>query len=238
MHGLYQWGSTLPSLSFYAFIFAWLFIESTGFPISDEPLLLFAGSLAAVHRIQFVPVIAVALVGKVLASCLAYAIGRRFDLERLARPAVRPSGGIAAAVYYIRPTQAFAKETKRRFRRQGVWGVFLGRLIPVVRSFISYPAGAARMPFATFLLATTAGSLIWITFWTVLGAGLGHSYKQAAARWGSVSWLVLLAFLAIIGAVWFWNHRHFHRNIRDNSSSADSHSGSQPEQPDAPARRA
>lgn len=207
MQSLYHWGSGLPSATFYIFVFLWLFVESTGFPISDEPLLLLAGYLTTTHRVQIIPVLLIALTGKVLASCVAYAIGRRFDLERLARPTLRPQNGIASWLYYLRPTQAFAREAEQRFRRQGVWGVFLGRLIPVVRSFISYPAGAARMPFLLFLAATTAGSFIWITFWTFLGAGLGRSYQAAETRWGSLSWLVLGALIAIIGVVWLWNHR-------------------------------
>ncbi|HEX8033415.1 MAG TPA: DedA family protein, partial [Ktedonobacterales bacterium] len=135
------------------------------------------------------------------------AIGRHFDLERLARPMVRPATGIVAWLYYLRPTQAFAQQAKQRFQRQGIWGVFLGRLIPIVRSFISYPAGAARMPFLPFLIATTAGSFLWIAFWTLLGAGLGRSYQQAEARWGTVSWLILAGLIAAIGVVWLCNHR-------------------------------
>lgn len=210
MQWLYQWGSGLPSASFYIFIFAWLVVESTGFPISDEPLLLLAGYLTTIHRIHMLPTLLLALTGKVLASCVAYAIGRHFDLERLARPTIRPQHGLAAWLYYLRPTQAFTHETEQRFRRQGIWGVFLGRLVPVVRSFISYPAGAARMPFPLFLAATTAGSFIWIATWIFLGAGLGRSYQQAEARWGSVSWLILAGLIAAIGAVWLWNHRRVH----------------------------
>lgn len=220
MQWIYQWGTGLPSASFYMFIFLWLFVESTGFPISDEPLLLLAGYLTTVHRVHMLPVLFIALTGKVLASCVAYAIGRRFDLERLARPTVRPQRGIAAWIYYLRPTQAFAQEAEQRFRRQGVLGVFLGRLIPVVRSFISYPAGAARMPFLLFLTATSAGSFIWIAVWTFLGAGLGRSYQQAAARWGSMSWLILAGLIALIGAIWLWNHRRA-RTVSGGTPHAD-----------------
>ncbi|MGZ3581940.1 MAG: DedA family protein [Ktedonobacterales bacterium] len=214
MQWLYHWGSGLPPAGFYAFTFLWLFVESTGFPISDEPLLLLAGYLTTTQRVHMLPVLLIALTGKVLASCVAYAIGRHFDLERLARPAVRPAAGIAAWLHYLRPSQAFAQQAQQRFQRQGIWGVFLGRLIPVVRSFISYPAGAARMPFMRFLIATTTGSFIWIAFWTLLGAGLGRSYQQAEARWGTVSWLILAGLIAAILAVWLWSHRRAHAQLK------------------------
>ena len=82
-----------------------------------------------------------------------------------------------------------ARRTEAFFAKRGAWSVFLGRLVPVVRSFISYPAGAARMPFAVFLLATTAGSLLWIAGWTVLGAVVGHSYRALEGPWRTIKQL-------------------------------------------------
>jgi membrane protein DedA with SNARE-associated domain len=64
----------------YTFIFLWLFVESTGFPISDEPVLLFAGYLTHMQRLDVIAVVGVALLGKLMASCLAYWLGRRISL--------------------------------------------------------------------------------------------------------------------------------------------------------------
>ena len=207
LQGIFAWGQHLPTTGLYVFIFAWLFVESTGFPISDEPLLLLAGYLATQGRVTLVLVIVIALVGKVLASCCAYWLGQRISLQRLARPATPPVAGWHRWTYRIRPTAAMVHVVEERFRRQGVWGVFLGRLIPVVRSFISYPAGAAAMPFARFLLATTAGSILWILCWTLLGSALGRSYQVALARWGTLSWVVLAGALVLLGAALLWRHQ-------------------------------
>lgn len=201
---IFQWAMTLPPVGLYVFIFAWLFVESTGFPISDEPLLLLAGVLTTRHRIDLLPVLFFALTGKVIASCLAYWLGRHIPLMRLARPAQQPATGLGRWLYHARPTAQAIATVEERFRRQGAWGVFLGRLIPVVRSFISYPAGTARMRFDYFLAATTAGSLIWIVAWTGLGAVAGRS---AQAVKGPVSLVLLGVALVAIVAVWFWNHR-------------------------------
>jgi membrane protein DedA with SNARE-associated domain len=200
MIGILEWGQALPAVPLYAFVFAWLFVESTGFPISDEPLLLLSGYLTSAGRLNIVAVLGVALVGKVSASCAAFWLGQRMS------PA-RPASGVGRLLYPVRPTQQAVLAVERRFRRGGAWAVFLGRLVPVVRSFISYPAGAAGMPFGLFLAATTAGSLLWIGTWTLLGAALGVSYAAALARWGQLSWLVLAAFLLALGAVWLWGHR-------------------------------
>ncbi len=203
---LFQWGQHLPPNQLYLFVFAWLFVESTGFPISDEPLLLLAGYLTTTGRLTMALVIVIALVGKVAASCLAFWVGHHIDFEKLARPDT-PSAGAGRWIDHLRPTRAAVIATEERVRRQGVWGVFLGRLIPVVRSFISYPAGALRMPFPAFLGATTAGSLIWIATWTVLGAVLGKSYETAFARWGAVSPFILLGVIVLLVVAWVWQHR-------------------------------
>jgi membrane protein DedA with SNARE-associated domain len=218
MGGLFAWAQLLPTGGLYAFIFVWLFVESTGFPISDEPLLLLTGYLALRGRVDLVAAIAVALIGKVSASCAAYWVGHRIDLLSLARPATRPTQGLQRWLYYVRPTATLVRATQQWVRTQGVWGVFVGRLIPIVRSFISYPAGAARMSFDRFLLATTAGSLIWIATWTLLGTALGKSYEVAARRWGMLSWLVLVAFCAALAALWLWSHRRVGRTARATDS--------------------
>ncbi len=219
MSGLLVWAQHLPAGGMYAFILAWLFVESTGFPISDEPLLLLAGYLGHRGQVNLAAAIAVALVGKVAASCVAFWLGRRIDLLSLARPGARPARGFERWLYYLRPTTAFVHDVEHWSRTRGVWGVFFGRLIPVVRSFISYPAGAARMPFERFLAATTAGSLIWITTWILLGAALGKSYEAVAHRWGGLSWLVLAVFLAMLAGVWLWNHRRVTRTAHVVPSS-------------------
>jgi membrane protein DedA with SNARE-associated domain len=208
MNGLYVWGTALPAGALYLFIFAWLFIETTGFPISDEPLLLFAGYLTAQRRLELVAVIGLALSGKVAASCLAYWFGQRIPLERLARSETSAPAAVTSRVWRwveaLRPSKSALQLAEERFRRQGAWAVFAGRLIPVVRSFISYPAGAARMPFGVFLLATTAGSLLWISLWTALGAVAGRSYELIASRWGAWGWLIVVALALVAGGIWLW----------------------------------
>lgn len=172
------WVTHLSAAAVYALVFAWLFTESTGLPISDEPLLVATGALAHVGVVQFVPLVTCALAGKVSASALAYALGRRLDLMRLARPATLSADGPRSWpqswLYLLRPTLRTAARVNRFFERYGGWSVLIGRLVPVVRSFISYPAGAAAMRFSTFVAATTAGSAIWIIGWILVGAAAGH----------------------------------------------------------------
>jgi membrane protein DedA with SNARE-associated domain len=204
MSGLESWLTGLPPEPLYLFVLAWLFVESVGFPISDEPVLLLAGYLSTVGHLSLAAVIVVALVGKVAASCVAWWIGRRLDLERIKRPAERPSHGIARWLFYARPTEKMARQTEAFFARRGAWSVFLGRLVPVARSFISYPAGAAGMPFGVFLLATTAGSLLWIAGWTALGAVVGRSYRALEGPWRAISLWSIMAMVLLAAGYWLW----------------------------------
>src|SRR5258708_16891456 len=139
MSGLFVWAQHLPASGLYAFILAWLFVESTGFPMSDEPLLLLGGYFGHRGQLNLAATIAVALAGKVAASCVAFWLGRRIDLLSLARPAARPARGFERWLYYLRPTTGLVHDVEHWSRTRGVWGGFRGRRSPVVRSFISYP---------------------------------------------------------------------------------------------------
>ncbi|HEX3269325.1 MAG TPA: DedA family protein [Ktedonobacterales bacterium] len=219
MSGLENWLTGLPSELLYLFILAWLFIESVGFPISDEPILLLSGYLSTVGHLSLFAVIFIALVGKVAASCVAWWIGRSLDLEHIKRPAKSPGRRIARWLHYARPTEKMARQTEAFFARRGAWSVFLGRLVPVVRSFISYPAGAAGMPFPIFLLATTAGSLLWIAGWTALGAVVGHSYRALEGLWRTTSlWIVIAMVLAAAG-YWHWRRWRKRQLISDGEQA-------------------
>jgi membrane protein DedA with SNARE-associated domain len=220
MSGLENWLTELPPALLYLFILAWLFVESVGFPISDEPILLLAGYLSTVVHLSLVVVIFVAVAGKVAASCVAWWIGRRLDLERIKRPMERPSSGIARWLYYTRPTEKMARQTEAFFARRGAWSVFLGRLVPVVRSFISYPAGAAGMPFGVFLLATMAGSLLWIAVWTALGAVVRHSYRALEGPWHTISLWIIIAMVLLVAGYWLWLRLRKRRRISNAERAA------------------
>jgi membrane protein DedA with SNARE-associated domain len=93
----------------------------------------------------------------------------------------------------------------RWFERWGSWAVFLGRMVPLVRTFVSYPAGIARMPIGRFVLFSTLGSLPWNA--ALIGAGfiVGENYPQIEAAikpYEYVIYAVVLALVALVIVRW------------------------------------
>lgn len=99
------------------------------------------------------------------------------------------------------------------FSRHGRKAVFLGRLIPGVRSLISIPAGVDRMPLSSFLLMTTAGSLLWNTALIAAGYALGSRYHLVEQYVDPISKVVyVLIVLAVVGWVIYLVRRSRRRN--------------------------
>ena len=83
-------------------------------------------------------------------------------------------------------------------RALGSWAVFLGRMVPLVRTFVSYPAGIARMPIGRFVLFSTLGSLPWNA--ALIGAGflVGENYEQIEAAIKPYEYLIYLVVIALV----------------------------------------
>lgn len=85
------------------------------------------------------------------------------------------------------------------FQRHGAVAVFLGRMVPIFRSFISIPAGIERMPFGTFVLLTTAGSAIWNTIFVLAGYQLGEQWHRVEPYVGKLQTAVIAAVILAVG---------------------------------------
>ena len=151
-------------------------IESAMIPLPSELILPYAGFLVSdPGRLEpltgqpwnFWIVVVAATVGNTLGSLVAYAIGAyggRPFLERYGR------------YLLIRPHEIELAD--RFFARHGAATVFIGRLLPVVRTFISFPAGVARMPLGRFIAYSTAGAFIWSCLLVYAGTILGANWVQ------------------------------------------------------------
>jgi membrane protein DedA with SNARE-associated domain len=145
-----------------------ILLETVVPPIPSEAVLGLAGVLINDGRLAIVPVVLCATLGSILGAIFFYYVGRalgprrsRAFLDRL--PLVETED---------------VDKTFAWFERHGRSAVFFGRMVPIVRSFISVPAGVVRMPLAQFVLYSAAGSLIWNSVLIGLGVAAGDFVQQ------------------------------------------------------------
>ena len=159
-------------------------VESLFPPIPSEVVLPLAGFLAGQGRLPLVAVLVAATAGSVVGALVLYDVGRRLGRDRLARLLDRmPLMGVEDL-----------EKAEGWFRRHGGAAVFLGRLVPGVRSVISVPAGVERMPLPRFVLYTAAGSGLYNTVLVLLGQQLGQ-------RWTTVGEYSDLLSAAVVGGI-------------------------------------
>ncbi|MCO7221148.1 DedA family protein [Klenkia sp. PcliD-1-E] len=169
-----------------------IFIETVVPPIPSEVVLSAAGVLINDGRMALVPVILFATLGSVLGAAVLYQVGRSLGPRR--------SHAFLDRLPLVKTEDV--DRTFEWFERHGRPAVFFGRMVPIVRSFVSVPAGVVRMPWAQFLAYTTAGSLIWNSLLIGLGVALGDvvdeylqyvDYVIYVAVVAVVAWLVMRA---------------------------------------------
>lgn len=182
-------------------IFALMAISSACIPIPSEVVMLFAGfavadpgQSASHHHMTMVGVILAGLLGTMVGSFLAYAIGRGGRLELLER-----HGGKMKWIP-THPTQIARAD--RWFARYGEPTVLFGRLIPLVRAFVSLPAGVAKMPFWRFAVLSLIGSIPWVVALALAGNALGSDWTTVRKAFEYVDYAILaLAVLGIVYAI-------------------------------------
>lgn len=169
----------------------WLmFLENIVPPIPSELVMPLAGYLVAQGRFNVVGAIAAGTVGSMLGASMFYGVGRWLGEERLCRFAERHGRWLTLAPRDIEKVSAW-------FDRRGTWAVFIGRLIPGIRSLISIPAGVHRMPLPRFLLASAAGTLVWTAALVLVGRALGENHGEVGRYLGLVTKGVMGLMLAI-----------------------------------------
>src|SRR2546428_13584496 len=155
-------------------IFVTMTGESAGLPISSEIVVPLGGALASQGKLYgalgLILVVAVAslanLTGSLIAFWLTRRYGERIVLSRLGRRLGLSRGHLRLA--------------NRFFDRFGLWAVFVGRLLPIVRTYISFPAGVSRMGYVWFTIAPMAGAIPWTFPLAYAGYKLGQHSRTVA----------------------------------------------------------
>lgn len=179
----------------YPAIFALTVLDSTVLPVPNEAIMPFAGFLVSQGRFSFLLVILLAVCGGVLGSLTSYAIGRYG-----AEPFVRRFGT------YVRMAEADLAKTHAMFEKYGEAIILVSRFIPVVRQFISIPAGAARMALWKFMLYTAIGTFLWSGAILYGGFVFGSHWASLEKYTDLFNKITFAAFLAAAGYV-VWKKR-------------------------------
>ena len=183
----------------YAAVFLLMLAESACIPVPSELIMLFGGAAAAgavpgAHP-ALVGIIAAGAAGNVAGSYLAWAAGRRW--------------GLAAVRRWGRRVGLREHDVDRAtgwFEKYGPAAVFFGRLVPVVRTFISLPAGFARMPAAKFGAYTAAGCIPWTAGLGVAGYALGRNWQAVANGFHGPTYVIAAVLVIAIAAVVLRRH--------------------------------
>jgi membrane protein DedA with SNARE-associated domain len=177
-------------------IFALMAISSACIPIPSEVVMLFAGFAVADpgqssshHHLTLVGVILVGLLGTMVGSWVSYAVGRGGRLELLER-----HGG----KLHMGPAQ-FAR-ADRWFQRYGEATVLFGRMVPLLRAFVSLPAGVAKMPLVRFTVFSLIGALPWTIGLALAGHALGSDWTSVRKAFEYVDYAVVA--LIVVGIVY------------------------------------
>ncbi len=170
--------------------------ESCAIPLPSEVIMPVAGALAALGHLNIVAAIVAGGLGNLAGSLIAYGLAAWLGEPLLLGPG-----------RYIGVRRSHLQLADRWFQRHGLPAVLIGRVLPVVRTYISFPAGLARIDLVRFAGLTLAGSLVWSAGLAAGGYALGRvAYTRFAHPIGTVA--IILAVLVVLAVVgWFWHGR-------------------------------
>ena len=188
-----------------------MFLETVFPPIPSEVIMSVAGVAAGQGKLSYAGVVAAGTAGAMLGNILWYLAARALGIQRL-EPIIRRWGR------WITMSWAEVKRAEKWFALHGTFFVFLGRLLPTVRSLVSIPAGLLKMSFRRFMLASILGTGIWTALLAGAGYKLGQNYTDIDKVIGPAANAIMVVLVAgYIDRV--WTHRHM--PVGEDASKAD-----------------
>ena len=173
-------------------------LENVFPPIPSELVLLLTGFNVSETRFGYVGAVVFATIGSVVGAYFLYGIGRLLSEDRL-------ESFLAGIGRFVGLKKSDVHKGFQWFERHGSAVVLFGRLIPVVRSVVSIPAGAEKLPLVRFSMLTALGSLVWNAIWIAVGWGLGDQWKKAGTwgdyiQYGAVAVILVVLVVVIVRA--------------------------------------
>jgi membrane protein DedA with SNARE-associated domain len=180
-----------------AAVFVLMLLESACIPVPSEAIMLYGGFLVARGEEGLFAIIAAGVLGNLVGSWIAYWVGYAKGRDWALR------------FHWLHITEKRLDLVDRWFARWGSWAVLFSRCLPIVRTFISLPAGVARMPFWRFTVLTVIGCIPWVTGLTLLGRAAGDDWERLQRQLHYVDYALILA--AVGGVIWWILRRRARR---------------------------
>jgi membrane protein DedA with SNARE-associated domain len=179
-------------------------LQTMAIPIPSEVILPFAGFLASAGRFNIFVIALMGGLGSCIGSSIAYYIGYKGG-----RPLVLKYGK------YILISHHDLDMTEKFFAKFGSIAIFIGQLLPIVRSFIAFAAGLVEEVFWKFILFTFLGSFLWSLMLAYIGMKLGDNWATLRDKFHNLDLLIVL--IIIVGIVW-WVNRHIRNRNKETKS--------------------
>lgn len=176
-------------------IFIMMTLESACIPFPSEVIMPFAGFVVQEGHLNFFGIVIIGTLGNLVGSLIAYCVGLKGG-----RPILEKYGK------YILITKEKLDWADDIFNKYGSVTVFVGRILPVIRTFISLPAGIARMDIKKFTLYTTLGCLPWTLVLAYLGVILGQNWSILTNYFHILDVILVIAIIALI-LYWVYKFR-------------------------------
>jgi membrane protein DedA with SNARE-associated domain len=165
-------------------VFVLMMLESACLPVPSEAIMLFAGSSVAAGDLTLFGVVAAGVLGNLVGSWIAYAVGYYGRLDLLEKN----------KLIHVNPKHL--KWADDLFERHGDPIVFFSRMLPIIRTFISLPAGVAKMPFWRFTVLTLLGCIPWVLMLALVGKSVGENWEEWREHLHYLDYIVALAIIA------------------------------------------
>jgi membrane protein DedA with SNARE-associated domain len=173
-------------------IFVLMLLDSACIPTSSEAIMLFAGFEVSGGRFTMIEIVIAGVAGNLVGSWLAYGIGWFGRVELLEQHG-----------RWLHITPKHLAWADRWFERYGGATVFFSRMLPVIRTFISLPAGVARMPFWRFTFLSLAGIIPWVLAFAIVGNAVGDRWDKWEKNLHYVDYAIVAAIVAgIVYLLW------------------------------------
>ncbi len=178
-------------------IFLLVFLQEIGVPnpVPNELVLLFAGALTVIGSLNFWLTLLIAIVADVLGTTLLFTVFYFFEHYIMER--VSKWKGVDEKLERI----------KESILRRGKWGIFLGRMMPYIRGYVSVAAGILNIPYRVFLPMVVIPALLWTGGYITIGHFLGQKWQVVASFIERYQWLLFVAILIGVAGYILWRRR-------------------------------